>query len=75
MNEQETRDLLINPYYAVRISPSLTTEHEPMTSKEEWVKANIRLIEEIGSEAWLKRLLDILESPKPVSSVEESSKE
>ncbi|MFA6492613.1 MAG: hypothetical protein WCV58_00485 [Patescibacteria group bacterium] len=62
MNEQETKDIFINPFYAINISPSLLTEHEPMVSKEKWVKVNAKLIDELGKEEWLKQLLSVLES-------------
>ncbi|MFA7253330.1 MAG: hypothetical protein WC107_02125 [Patescibacteria group bacterium] len=64
MNQQDIKNFLINPYYAINISPLLVAEHEAMTTKEKWIAANITLIDEIGSEEWLKRLLDILESGK-----------
>lgn len=64
MNEQETKELFINPYYAIDIAPSLTTEHDLMVSKEKWIEVNSKLIDELGKEEWLKQLLQILESPK-----------
>lgn len=64
MNEQETQELFINPYYAISISSELSEEHEPMTSKENWVKVNTKLIREMGEEAWLERLLAVLEGEK-----------
>lgn len=62
MNEQETKELFINPYYAISILPSLVEEHEPMVSKEKWIEVNARLIDELGKEEWLKSLLAVLES-------------
>ncbi len=62
MNEQETKDIFINPFYAINISPSLLAEHEPMVSKEHWVEVNTKLIDELGKEEWLKQLLSVLES-------------
>jgi len=62
MNEQEIKKIFANPYYAIQISPILTTEHETLVSKETWIQANSKLIDEIGKEEWLKQLLDILES-------------
>jgi hypothetical protein len=64
MNDQETKEFFINPYYAIRVSPSLTTEHEPMTTKEQWIKANVQLMDELGKEEWLSQLLEVLESGK-----------
>ncbi len=62
MNEQNASDILINPFYAINISPILSDEHEPMTTKGMWVKANLKLIDEIGKEEWLNRLLHVLET-------------
>ena len=65
MDEQETKDIFTNPFYAINISPSLAMEHEPMVSKEKWVQINARLIDEMGKEAWLEQLLSVLETGKP----------
>lgn len=62
MNEQNVGDMLINPFYAINISPILSDKHEPMTTKEMWVKANLKLMDEIGKEEWLNRLLHVLET-------------
>lgn len=66
--ERLARQIFINPYYAINISPLLTDEHDKLTTKEQWIKVNSKLIDEIGKEEWLKHLLAILESganPKP----------
>jgi hypothetical protein len=60
--EDDIQTLLVNPIYAVSISPSLAVEHEPLVERSQWISANARLIKEIGAEAWLERLLDVLES-------------
>ena len=60
--EEDVQAVLVNPIYAVTISPSLFGEHEPIVSRSQWVQANARLIEQIGAEAWLDRLLDVLAS-------------
>lgn len=62
MNEEETKEIFINPYYAINISPDLTTGHELMVTKEKWIQVNSKLIDELGKEEWLKRLLNVLES-------------
>lgn len=64
MNDQETKELFINPYYAINISPDLVSDHELMVTKEKWIEVNARLIEELGKEEWLKQLLAVLESKK-----------
>jgi hypothetical protein len=35
-------------------------DHEPMVTEEQWIKANIEVIKELGSEKWLKNLLENL---------------
>lgn len=67
MNEKETVEMFANPFYAINILPALCAEHEPMVSKETWIKANAKMIDEIGKEEWLKRLLSALESGGPQS--------
>lgn len=61
MNEKELGEVFVNPFYAINISPSLVLKHEPMVSKDKWVKVNANLIDEMGKEEWLKRLLSALE--------------
>jgi hypothetical protein len=65
MNDQDSADLLINPFCAIRVSHSLTVKHEPLTTKEQWVRVNARLIRNLGTEEWLTRLLAVLESGQP----------
>ncbi len=60
--EADVQAVLVNPFYAVTIAPRLCGEHEPMIDRAQWVSANARLIEQIGAEAWLNRLLRVLES-------------
>lgn len=64
MNDQDTKNLFINPYYAVNIVPTLTDKHDLMVSKENWIKVNAQLIDELGKEEWLRQLLNVLESGK-----------
>lgn len=64
MDDQDTKNLFINPYYAINITPTLTDKHDLMVSKEKWIKVNAQLIDELGKEEWLKQLLNVLESGK-----------
>jgi hypothetical protein len=57
MNDNDVKNMLINPYYAINIDPDLATEHEPLTTEAQWVEANLKLIDEIGAHEWLERLL------------------
>jgi hypothetical protein len=65
--ESDVESMVVNPFYAVTIDATLAIEHEPIVSKSEWVKANLRVMEEIGAERWLYRLLDVLETGGPRS--------
>ena len=62
MDKINIEEMFANPYYAINISPSLMDKHEPLTTKENWVKANMKLMSELGQEEWLNRLLIVLES-------------
>ena len=73
MNDQDAKELFINPYYAIQISPLLVSEHKMMTSKKKWVQVNAKLMDEIGKEAWLKQLLEILESGEQRHSIKKRS--
>lgn len=61
LDEDDVKAMLINPIYAVSIDPDLAGNHEPIVSKERWIEANEKLINEIGAEEWLGRLLAVLE--------------
>ncbi len=61
LTEQDLKKIFANPFYCINISEDLTVEHEPLISKEDWVKTNVKLVEEIGVERWLHTLLDVLE--------------
>ena len=58
--EDNLQRIIINPFYAITIARSLTEEHDPAMSEAEWVQANASLIREMGSERWLRQLLDVL---------------
>ncbi len=50
LDENDTKDMLANPYYAIVIAKHLSEDHEPLIAEEDWVKANAKLIDEIGAE-------------------------
>ena len=68
--EGAVQALLINPFYAVTAAVTLCVPHEPMIDRDAWVRANARPIAQIGAEAWLERLLDVLETGGPGALVE-----
>src|SRR5258708_10030819 len=58
--EDNKQRIIINPFYAITVAPQLTEEHEPPMGEEEWVEANASLMKEMGTERWLRQLLDPL---------------
>jgi len=65
--------MLINPIYAVSIDPDLMGSHEPIVSKERWIEANEKLMDKIGTETWLRRLLAVLKGDYPTSPDDQQS--
>lgn len=41
--------------------------HEPLISEDDWIRANVGLIKELGPEAYLRNLLSILKGNYPRS--------
>jgi hypothetical protein len=65
MDESDVKNMLINPYYAINVDPDLATEHTAITTEDQWIEANLRLMEEIGSRQWLESLLAVLQGAGP----------
>ncbi len=68
--EEDVARLILNPFYAITIDPTLCLDHEPLVSRDEWVGANANAIRELGPQRYLRLLLDVLEgnyltSPEP----------
>ena len=59
--------LLGNPFYAIEFDPVFAEPHEPLVSEDEWIGANLKTIEEIGPEPYLRNLLAILKGDHPKS--------
>ena len=57
--------MVINPCQAVVFSNRLQGEHEAMVDTKTWLAANVKLIKELGTEAWLWQLLEVLETGGP----------
>jgi hypothetical protein len=60
LEREDVIRILIDPSTTITIDPEIA-DNEPSVSKGQWIKANVRLIDELGVEAWLVRLLDVLE--------------
>lgn len=52
--------IISNPFYCCNINENLIEKHEPLISEDLWIKANTKIIQEIGAEKFLKRLLENL---------------
>jgi hypothetical protein len=63
----DVASMVANPFYAINIDEGLALPHEPLISEEDWVRANVGLIEELGPEAYLRNLLSILKGNYPRS--------
>jgi hypothetical protein len=61
MDENDVKDMLINPFSAINFSPDLAVKHESLVSESQWVQANLKLIDEIGAQEWLEHLLAVLQ--------------
>jgi hypothetical protein len=57
--------LLGNPFYVINIDPALAEAHEPLVDEEQWISANVKLIEQLGPEGYLRNLLSILQGNYP----------
>ncbi|WP_437092194.1 hypothetical protein [Streptomyces sp. enrichment culture] len=52
--------MLINPFNAIEIHPSLAVPHRPVVAEDDWVRGMVGLIEERGAEHALRVLLHTL---------------
>jgi hypothetical protein len=64
----EVASLIVNPFYAISIDEGLAVPHEPLISEDDWIMANVRLIEELGPEPYLRNLLSVLKGNYPRGS-------
>ncbi len=63
----DVASMVANPFYAITIDEGLALPHEPLISEDDWVGANVGLIEELGPEAYLRNLLSIFKGNSPRS--------
>ena len=63
----DVANMVANPFYAINIDEGLALPHEPLISEDDWVRANVGLIEELGPEAYLLNLLSILKGNYPAT--------
>lgn len=60
LTDQQVQDALINPYYAVDLDDRLFEQHPHTIDETDWIEANKQLLKELGPDAYLGRLLDVL---------------
>jgi hypothetical protein len=61
MSTEDIRKMMCNPVYCLdRFAPWIAQPPGPLVPVEEWVAAGAKLIEEIGPEAYLRRLIQNL---------------
>jgi hypothetical protein len=57
--------MIADPFYAINFDDELALPHEPMISEDDWIKANVNLIRELGPEPYVRNLLSILKGNYP----------
>ncbi|HSX35963.1 MAG TPA: hypothetical protein VLH84_03450 [Patescibacteria group bacterium] len=65
MTPDENAAALLNPFYAVPLQAHLFFDHSAKTAKEDWVLLNAKLMEDMGTRAWLDEFLDVISLPRP----------
>jgi hypothetical protein len=68
-NEETVARIAIDPFSTITVAPQLIIEHEPVMSADEWIRANVALIRDIGTEAWLTQVLYALEGKKSTNDL------
>src|SRR6266566_5251168 len=63
----DVASMVANPFYAINLDEGLALPHQPLISEDDWGKANVGLIEELGLEAYLRNLLSILKGNYPAA--------
>jgi hypothetical protein len=53
---------ILNATLVVNVSNEFQNNDKPLTSRELWMEANEKAINEVGAETWLWRLLEVLET-------------
>lgn len=59
--------MLTNPFYAIQIAPELVEPHEPMVTEDQWIAANVAMLDELGPEPYLRNLLSVLKGNYPTA--------
>lgn len=62
LTDKQVQTALINPYYAITFDSGLFSEHEHTIDEARWIEANKQLLAELGPDAYLRRLLEVLKA-------------
>lgn len=68
--EDEIREIILNPYYAVNLKDTLFTDNDPKFAKEDWVLKNADLMSKIGIKTWLEKILVVLSEETQVAETD-----
>lgn len=60
----ELEDATLNPYAVISFAPQSYDKPSHLMDNKNWIDANIMIIRKIGQNAWLWRLLDVMETDK-----------
>jgi hypothetical protein len=61
----EVTGLVGNPFYAINIDPVLAQPHPPLISEQDWINANVKLLDDLAPHAYLENLHSILKGNHP----------
>jgi len=68
--EDEIREIILNPYYAINFRNTLFVNSSPQFAKEDWVLKNADLMNKIGIKTWLEKLLAVLSEDAPLGEID-----
>ncbi len=72
MTPEEFDKIMTNPYYCLpRVHEIFFHQHEPMITEEEFVKAGLIMIEEVGAKRYIELLLENLKGNDPYPGITE----
>lgn len=58
MEREQIQDMIADPFYCLpEVYMPYTLTHDPLITEEVWIGSGVKLINEIGAEAYLKSLL------------------
>lgn len=59
-DKPDTPERPVDPSKAVNIDPLFAAAHPPLIGRDMWVKVNVMQIGNMGTQEWLRQLLDVL---------------